>query len=533
MLADAIGEFLDAVTEREFDEPLLALLRAQGFTDIHFLHGSYEFGKDAIAKRVVDGQLRQFVIQSKAGDLNQSGWQSIVGQIDLLKNNTVAHPNFDATLPRRAVLVMTGRLVGGGLTVAQNYEERSVGKGEPPLEIWDRERLQEFLIGAPDALLTGSVTGPLLGVLAAINDQEITDGDVERFSASWMRAGEVPTQASAFEAALVAGRLAHTSRKDLAALTGLGLVRSVWASVHATEPPPLAALEMAEYGRQLFLVYAKELWDEAHGIEADGLNGLNAAGGHFSTYRVLALRLVELFGLLALAEAEFAKPVAEWLKQFFKTNPAASQPISDKWGVSLIPAAVTLNAIDPTATADLLRRVTRWTCDYYEGHGLGLAAADAEPQQEVDYLFGGAFEHITLPKRKLSYIATIVLDLAAALGHSASYDDARNDFLAVDAGPGVPTPRDDVDQYKVAGADVPLNTAPNYAEEWQHGDDWHMAPHHRSAITDCYLGRIGRPWDQLAVSAVTRDRHWVAAIRAQSADVAEVAAQALPSTEPG
>lgn len=520
MLADAIGEFLDGVTEREFDEPLLALLRARGFTDIHFLHGSYEFGKDVIAKRVVEGQLTQFVIQSKAGDLNQSGWQSIVGQIDLLKNNTVAHPNFDAALPRRAVLVMTGRLVGGGLTVAQNYEERSVARGEPPLEIWDRERLQEFLIGAPDALLVGSVTGPLLGVLAAINDRKITDAEVERLTASWMRTGETPTHAAALEAALVASRLAHTGRKDLAALTGLGLVRSVWASVHGTEAPPTAALEMAEYGRQLFLVYAKETWDEAQGIEAEGLNGLNAAGGHYSTYRVLALRIVEMFGLLALADAEFTKPVVEWLRRFFETNPGASQPISDRWAVSLIPATIVLNAFDRTATDDLLRRVTRWTCDYYDRDGLGLAAADAEPQQEVDYLLGGAFEHITLPRRKLSYIATVVLDLAAALGQSAAYDDARNDLLAVDAGPGVPIPRDDVDQYKVAGADVPLNTAPTYADEWQQGDDWQMASHHRVALTDYYLGRIGRPWDQLAVSAVTRDRHWVAAIRALAADVA-------------
>src|SRR4051812_46537939 len=128
MLSDAIGEFLDAVSEREFDEPLLALLRARGFTDIHFLHGSYEFGKDVIAKCLEDGQLTQYVIQSKAGDLNLAGWQSIVGQIDLLKNNTIAHPNFDQHLPRRAALVLTGRLIGAGLTASQNYEQRSVEK---------------------------------------------------------------------------------------------------------------------------------------------------------------------------------------------------------------------------------------------------------------------------------------------------------------------------------------------------------------------------------------------------------------------
>jgi hypothetical protein len=45
MLNDAIAGFLAAVTEREFDEPLLALLRASGFEEIHYLHGSFEFAR--------------------------------------------------------------------------------------------------------------------------------------------------------------------------------------------------------------------------------------------------------------------------------------------------------------------------------------------------------------------------------------------------------------------------------------------------------------------------------------------------------
>ena len=51
MLDDAVDSYLDSVTERAFDEPLLALLRAQGFVDIHLVHGGFEFGKDVIAKR--------------------------------------------------------------------------------------------------------------------------------------------------------------------------------------------------------------------------------------------------------------------------------------------------------------------------------------------------------------------------------------------------------------------------------------------------------------------------------------------------
>jgi hypothetical protein len=52
VLRDVIAGFLDTVTEREFDAPLLALLAARGFTDIHFTHGAFEC-KHSAHSRVV------------------------------------------------------------------------------------------------------------------------------------------------------------------------------------------------------------------------------------------------------------------------------------------------------------------------------------------------------------------------------------------------------------------------------------------------------------------------------------------------
>lgn len=65
MLRELVGTYLDSLSEREFDAPLMAILPTQGFYDI--LHGSMEFGKDVIAKRVDDGILHQYAIQCKAG----------------------------------------------------------------------------------------------------------------------------------------------------------------------------------------------------------------------------------------------------------------------------------------------------------------------------------------------------------------------------------------------------------------------------------------------------------------------------------
>jgi hypothetical protein len=160
LLDDVVGSFLDSVGEREFDAPLMALLRSHGFTDI-FVHGQYEFGKDVIAKSE-DGAPVQYVLQSKAGDLGLSQWTGIRGQIDLLRTNELSHPSFDRTLPRRAVLVITGRLIGGAPLEIQDYRRQSAERGETPLEVWDRERLIELMTRSPEAGLAGAAEAPLL-----------------------------------------------------------------------------------------------------------------------------------------------------------------------------------------------------------------------------------------------------------------------------------------------------------------------------------------------------------------------------------
>ena len=129
-----------------------------GFRDIHFLHGQFEFGKDFIAKRDENGTLHQFTFQTKAGNLNLSGWNDVRGQIDMLRTNAIAHPNFDRTLPRKPVLVTTGRLAGAAPAAAQDYGTHLQQLGEGSFEIWDRERLVE-LIGHSRADGTDALSG--------------------------------------------------------------------------------------------------------------------------------------------------------------------------------------------------------------------------------------------------------------------------------------------------------------------------------------------------------------------------------------
>src|SRR2546421_11963522 len=100
VLDAVLDDFLSSVTEREFDVPFVALLRAHGYQDVHLVHGQFEFGKDVIAKSEVDGVLNQYAFQSKAGDIGLPQWNAMYGQTEMLRLNELSHPAFDATLPR-------------------------------------------------------------------------------------------------------------------------------------------------------------------------------------------------------------------------------------------------------------------------------------------------------------------------------------------------------------------------------------------------------------------------------------------------
>ena len=208
MIADVIGNYLDRMEEREFDAPFMALLRALGFHDIHFLHGTFEFGKDFIAKRTEAGITSQYAFQTKAGNLNLSAWNECRGQIDLLRTNSLAHPAFDRMMARRAVFVTTGRLVGGAPPAAQEYSAHLDQLGEIGFATWDRETLVQMISEAPEAGLAGTSSGALLSLIGKIDEGAIQDFELEQFSRRWFaeNSDESLTRGG-LEAAIIASRL--------------------------------------------------------------------------------------------------------------------------------------------------------------------------------------------------------------------------------------------------------------------------------------------------------------------------------------
>src|ERR1035441_6015090 len=211
LLTDAIGSFLDSLTEREFDAPFMALLWLQGFTDVHLLHGAFEFGKDFIAKRVEEGQQHQYTFQTKAGDINLSDWGGCRAQIDMLRTNSAAHSNFDRSMPRRARFVITGRLVGGAPIAAQEYREHLRALGEAEFETWDRDSLVHELAIDP-VCLSGSPL-ELLHILGSRHEQ-LNFATLECYSRGWIRsAWSGLNLRDALEAAVIASHCRSEERR--------------------------------------------------------------------------------------------------------------------------------------------------------------------------------------------------------------------------------------------------------------------------------------------------------------------------------
>lgn len=302
MLRDVVGTFLDTLTEREFDGPLLALLAALGFTDVHFIHGQFEFGKDVVAKRAdpVTGDLRQYVIQSKAGDIGQQEWRAVRPQIEECEYNTLGHPSFNASLPRVAVLVTTGRLKGGAPADAAEYRKSVAARGLADLEIWERPDLIDWICGNPTVGVAGeAIQVDLLSMLTSVLDKGVTDRRVETYARRWLAPSGNATR-GAIEAAILVNALTRVRRLDLAVSVALQLVR---AADHDPEAPD----GMREVARRLLLTLCTQVREQFRPLLNDPLDVARHTVSQMSllTYPVICCRAAEAIALgLALTRGE-------------------------------------------------------------------------------------------------------------------------------------------------------------------------------------------------------------------------------------
>lgn len=516
MLDDVIGNYIDSLTEREFDAPFKALLRLQGFADIHFLHGPFEFGKDFIAKRIENGVQFQYAFQTKAGNIGLTEWGQCQGQIAMLLTNSLAHPNFDKQMSRRARLVTTGRLVGGAALAAQEYGQYLESRGEGQFDAWDRDTLVKMLALDPRSLSGSPVS--LLQILGSQNES-LAFSELERHSRGWIRSAcSTLNLRDSLEAAVIANHCRRQNRIDLASWTALLLLRSTLATAHGQTPLPDSAGVALSAARELFENYAGELWTACQGkfLNPDEIIVADSNPAAYVTYPVRCTTIIEILSLLGWLHSDVrgdnskAQQIAEYIRDFVQENAGTAHPISDRWGVSLVPTILLLSRFGHTQVLrSLIRATTKWIADRYEEGSLGLAGPHATPKEEVEYLLGPPFEHVTVSRRPESFAAAMVLDLTSVLEEPELFDLARNEFLAVNIVLPVVEVGDDRGQYCFHLGEYHLEPNMPFEEYWRPVDGWKNSPHHRRGVETFYPGRVGSEWDQLAISCVLRDRYFV------------------------
>ena len=511
MLSDVLGNFIDSASEREFDAPFIEMLRAMRYRDIHFLHGSFEFGKDFIAKRETDDHVDQCAIQSKAGDLNQDGFRKVRLQLDEIRMNSRAHPGFDTDLPLVVILVITGRLTGGASVSAQEYVQYVQRTDGTRVEIWDREDLLSTLSSHPEAGLAGN-SERILSIVGRIADGTVSDRDIETFSRCWAGMGSSHREAAiaACEAGVLVNRLRTAGRADLACYAYIWLLRAVRGTEHPGSAVSIDLTPLAESAVNGFAQIAGEM-KSALEWAIDPRTLLEAHREDFMlhfTYPARVLRLAELVGLLGLLQRDRGEDwgeTAEALEDFFAGHSATSRPLSDRWATGLIPPLLLLHLYGKRGISSELTALIKWTCDHYEG-GPGLANQYATPREEMNYQIGATLE-VATPRRRESYLATVVLDLAVATENIDLYRAAVNDFAAVDAYPLAPEVDDSGGQYWADGQGIAFDRNAAYDETWSEGGPSAPARHYDREPTSYRLERLGARWDLLAIWTCLRDRH--------------------------
>jgi len=511
MLRGIVETFLESLTEREFDAPLLALLAAQGFSDIHFIHGSFEFGKDVIAKRVDadTGELRQYAIQSKAGDIGQASWREIRPQLEESEYNTRAHPAYDASLPRVAVLLTTGRLKGAAAVDSQEFQASVKARGLASFEVWERTTLTGWLAEDPDTGLLGRPSAAtLLSVVSDIENHAVTEPVLEHFTREWIPTGGDISARSVIEAAVLVNALRRTERLDLAALCALHLFR---AASGGTLDPGINS-RISDAARRLVLGIAAEILDEVEPLLANPLELLRATAHPLAIaiYPVICCRTAEIIALLAIAtdDSKIAARARSAVEALAARHPGTLRPISDQFAVSALPVVIVLNSISPIMARAYVRSLADWLLDRYDPQkaGLGLAALDETEAVAIARLLGGALDVVDIDRRLSSYLAAVILDLCVLLGAGELYDVFLDNLNALRVVATMEAADETTANWRRGGQGVHMHPVVTY-KPW--GAD--LPSHHGWAVATSSR-------DALLLTASCRSRHYPEQIRASLAD---------------
>lgn len=491
MLRTLIERYLDNIAdEREFDNPFIATLAADGFSDIHFLHGVTEFGKDFVAKKATDSGLLQWMFQSKAGDIGAAEWRPIKGQLLEAVTSTLGHPNIAASLPRKVVLVLTGRLRGTAQIEFGDFSkyvrETFPGRG---LELWDRETLVNLLeTHGPEQIYSAENVGAYASFLRLYGDillRKAPFGDIERhFAARLTTQGTSETRVAitAIEAAILADAAKRSGELYLGIHCLLSILRAVLYEMQVGAP-------LGSLLTEVCTAVGAQAWEATNGYlvlrqQPGGMVGAMTGAGPFVTYPVTCARLMESLTLaFVFGESNKTADAVAALREIVSNEEGTTHPISDRYAVGIVSAIRVLNETgNGVAAKQLLKRCAIWLVDRYWDGGDGLESTSATEVEEVRQLLGGAFSAVDVKRIASSFLACALMDSACFLQDADLFIGLRHDIIGARAVPSYYQVQDTQGQFVFEAVDVIRMPNVEFAsvllpfEEFSYGEHLHGEP---------------------------------------------------------
>ena len=406
MLDKVVAEFVDGFRrEEDFYAPFNALLHAEGFQAIHYLHGPHEQGRDFIAQGQRGRSRSQFSFQLKKGDIGQADWRSFQGQCEqVFYSQEAVHIGLNEELPNVMVLVLTGHLKGGAQGATQQYrkfvERRKIGT----FLLWDRNEL--IALFSKHLAVSSNARWEVLGnLIEQSRGGFLSLARLEAFSQRWL--GMDTSQAN-LEYYLAREFLVRDGLTLHAFQLFLGWIRKLFYEGACRES---FSLEMEELVRAEMRWYARPILDwfesvspemRTHALVDYTLMEIANCGSRL-------LLMMEMVALDLLMNPESRQgPQARRFFEHCLSLGTVQKPLSDQYAGSVLAIALASLRLG-VETRGWLTNMVKWIGDCYE-QGWGLAAVEEEPLEEMMRVLAPSTLKGTLKKRTSSLLASAVLE---------------------------------------------------------------------------------------------------------------------------
>ncbi len=531
MLKNVLGVYLDKMTERQLDLPLLLLLPAMGYFDVHFTHGAEEHGKDFIAKKRDNDEVIQYAIQSKIKDINLTAWRDVRPQVIEAMTNGLSHPNFDRALPRRVVLITTGDLVGGAKTSVQDFNRDFVQSiHQSPLLFWGKQNLiemfEEYGIASTHRVTAGGFAeyGRFFLVYANAMQGNLSGREIEEYSRRWTDTTldrESRLLVCALESEIVAQQCIEQGFYYEAIVAHLARLRTLCTLAYSDDASDVS------YGAGLYTESATRLHDLCAAYLTEIQTQWRQQGdlltmivmpprsGRYAvppmaTYPAQCARIMEVAALVYFTASDDREreETASFLEEFILGEPGCHHPLSNRYAVTIVLACLILLGRNRRETVrDLLKQVTLWVCDRYE-QGMGLAQFDATEEGETTTLLGYAFASVAVSERRASFLAAALCDLAAFLGDGALYGDIVNEIKASEVYPEYWQATDTVGVCSIESADITQYPHVPFEDSLTDFHQYQHAPHFSDEPETFRVAELFSKSTLVVLMVLLRDRYF-------------------------